>query len=222
MGRPFEKKYDSQFIIYFDGTDKAAEQNAEYLVAKAAADGILDKTKIIELKEIKGNGVYDLSEYKSLAKGRVHVYVVGHGTESSQNVGGCRAEQLAKIINSLSVQKIKRISIVACHAGGNGSTIAPHRFVSELWDHAKGFVEEVSGYTGTVHMELGRYKNPEKGERVPNDAIGYKSWSGEQWLLYKGGTRKVVGREHDEGSNVRKVYFSSQGGGSRGWTGKNM
>ena len=158
MGRPFEKKYDSQFIIYFDGADKAAEQNAEYLVAKASVDGILDKTKIIELREIKGNETYDLSEYKSLAKGRVHVYIVGHGTESSQSVGGCRAEQLAKIINSLSTQKIKRISIVACHAGGNGSAIAPHRFVSELWDHAKGFVEEVSGYTGTVHLELGRYK----------------------------------------------------------------
>ena len=83
--KPFHEKYDSQFILFFEGDDQAAAENAEYLVAKAHLDGVLDKTTIITLSEPKASGVYDLSKHKPLARGRVRVYIVGHGTETSRS-----------------------------------------------------------------------------------------------------------------------------------------
>jgi hypothetical protein len=219
--KPFHEKYDSQFILYFEGDDKAAEENAEALVAKAHLDGVLDKTTVITLSEPKGSATYNLSENKPLARGRVRVYIVGHGTETSSTVGGCNAKHLAATINTLSDFKIQRVSIVACHAGGDGNKAAPHRFASDLWDHVKGFVVEVTGYTGTVHLDTITYKNSGNPAQLPKGAVRYKSWSGAEWWVTKGTGKKVVGHEHDESANRRKVYFTEHSGVfSKGWTGE--
>jgi hypothetical protein len=227
MGKPFAEKYDHQFILYFAGTDKAAENNAESLVVRAAGAGVLKQTTVIELEEPQSSSTYDLSDCKPLAKGRVHVYVVGHGTDTSDSVGGCTAKDLAKTIDTMSEKKITRVSIVACHAGGDGNTGAPHRFVGDFWDQAKGSIEEVSGYTGTVRTGLTTFqtKFDSSGSPVglPQTAHRYKSWSGEEWWVKRGSVKKQVGHQHDEGGNVRKVYYSSKGGfTTKGWTGKNM
>jgi hypothetical protein len=214
MGKPFADKYDFQFILYFAGEDNVAKDNAENLVVIAAEQGVLAKTEIIELQETTSSATYDLSKYKPKAKGRVHVYIVGHGTDTSDKVGGCTAKDLAKTVDTISEFTIKRVSIVSCHSGGDGAHVAPHRFVSDFWDLAKGFVDEVSGYTGSVHTERTRFATTGK---LPANAFKYQSWSGDEWWVKKRSVKKVVSKEHAESGNVRKVYFSKEGGFSTGW-----
>jgi len=220
MGKPFADKYDFQFILYFAGEDNVAKDNAESLVLKAADQGVLAKTQVIGLEEPTSSSTYDLSGCKPKAKGRVHVYIVGHGTDTSDRVGGCTAEDLAKTVNTISDFRIKRVSIVSCHSGGDGARVAPHRFVSDFWAKAEGFVDEVSGYTGSVHTEWSQFAT--STGKLPATAFKYRSWSGEEWWVKRRSVKKVVSREHAEGGNVRKVYFSKEGGFSRGWKAVDM
>jgi len=212
-------KYDHQFIIYFSGADRVAEANAESLLAKAALEGNIKKTTCIELVEPSSQSTtYDLSKYKNVAKGSVRIYVVGHGDETSSRVGGLNAEALAKTLDSMTDIFIRRVSLVACHAGGDGNSAAPHRFVTDFWKHAKHFVTEVTGYTGSVHTSMSRYATDSNPAKLPGGAVRYQSWSGEEWWVAKGTGKKTVSREHDEGSNRRKIYITAEGTLSRGWS----
>jgi hypothetical protein len=219
MGKPFADKYDFQFILYFAGEDNVAQDNAKNLVVIAAEQGVLAKTEVIELEEMTSSATYDPSKCKPKAKGRVHVYIVGHGTDTSDRVGGCTASDLAKTVVTISEFTIKRVSIVSCHSGGDGAHVAPHRFVSDFWDQAKGFVDEVSGYTGSVHTERSRFATTRK---LPANAFKSRSWSGEEWWVKKRSVKKVVSKEHAEGGKLRKVCFSKEGGFSRGWKAVDM
>jgi hypothetical protein len=212
------KDYNHIFILYFQGNDDAPRENAEALVAKAALLRMLDRTTIIQLNEPESSATWNLSKYKDKAKGKVCVYVVGHGTETSESVGHCTAKDLATTLDTISDHKLTRVSFVACHAGGDGKSHAPHRFVTDFWDHAKHFVEEVTGYTGAVHLNFVRYRTTGK---MPEDAVAYKSWSGQQWWVAKGTGRKTVSHDHDEDADRRKIYISAKGGTTvRSWTGK--
>lgn len=212
-------KYDSQFIIYFSGADRVAEENAESLVAKAALEGVIDKTTCVELAEpSSATTTYNFAEYKPLVKGKVRVYVVGHGDDTSSTVGGLKAKALATTLDSMTDIFLTRVSLVACHAGGDGSRTAPHRFVSDFWTHAKHFVTEVTGYTGAVHTSLTRYNITNNPADRPAGTARYQSWSGKEWWVAKGTGKKTVSREHDEGKNRRKIYITKEGMNAKGWS----
>lgn len=216
------RHYDRIFILYFrGGADNAPRNNAEDLVIKALTLGKQDQTTVISLNETGSSATYTLSEYKPTARGRVAVYVVGHGTDASDSVGGCTAKDLATTLDTISDYTLARVTFVACHSGGNGNTQAPHRFVTDFWEHAKHFVEEVVGYTGTVRMTHQAYRNTGNLADLPADAVRYRAWNEEEWWVKKGSIHKVVSHDHDEDANRRKIYISRAGGTtSRGWAGK--
>jgi hypothetical protein len=212
-------KYGHQFIIFMKSpTDLVPEENAEALVARAALENALDETTVVPFNEPVSSANYDMKEYEARMTGNDRVYVVGHGNSGSQTVGKCKAEDWAKTFDTMTNRyKIRRVSFVACHSGGDGK-IAPHRFVEEFFGYAKGFVTEVTGYTGTVQLNITTHSgNPE--------AVRYRTWGGKELWLVKGTGRKVVSHDHDEGDNTRKVYITSDEEGrasikARGWTNK--
>ncbi len=213
-------KYGHQFIIFMKSpTDPVPEQNAESLVARAAFEKALDKTTVVPFIEPASSGSYDMAKYEARMTGNDRVYVVGHGDAGSQAVGKCTAKDWAKTFDTMTKRyKIKRVSFVACHSGGDGNQIAPHRFVEEFYLYAKGFVTEVTGYTGTVRLR--DLTNPTEPEAVP-----YTTWGGEVLWLVKGTGRKIVSHENDEGDNTRKIYIKSDGKDgmsitAKGWTNK--
>jgi Peptidase C80 family len=220
-------KYDHQFIIYFTGGgDNVPRDNAEILMARAAYEGALRKTDLITLEEDDKSGTYDFSGFSHLVTNNERIYVVGHGTDTSDSVGGCNAEDLGKSIKSLAgTRTIKRVSIVACHSGGDGNTIAPHRFVVDLWDHVKDRADEVTGYTGTVRMDTSKVILAETKPASQPEARGFRAWNGEAWWLIKGVGKKIVGHQHEEDDQSRKIYVRRGSGGqaavsSTGWTNK--
>lgn len=219
-------KYAHQFIIYFTGGgDDIPEQNAEALVAKAAYDGVLDKTIVIPFNEPLTSCTYigAMKEEQNHVTDNERIYIVGHGTDTSESVGNCNAEDWAKTIKALAgTHKIKRVSFVACHSGaGNQDQIAPHRFVVDFFKHAKDFVTEATGYTGTVRMNFSAYQ-PNPLQNPPADAVAYQSWNGEVWWVKAGMGRKIVGHQHSEDDQRRKIYVRADAihGESKGWTNK--
>ena len=213
------RDYDHIFILYFDSaTDSLPKDSAETLVAKAATLGKLTQTTIIALTQPGSSSTYNLSRYKSKAQGKVGVYVVGHGTSTSESVGKCTAKDLATTLDTISNYKLARVTFVACHSGGDGNAQAPHRFVGDFWTHAQHFVEEAVGYTGSVHMMRTRY--PTTGA-LPSNAVRFQSFSGVEWWVENGSIHKGVSHENDEGNPARrKIYYSNRGMFSRGWAAK--
>jgi hypothetical protein len=215
------KHYDRIYIVYFTGgSDDAPKSNAETLMFKAATLGELGVTKMVGLTEGKSSATYDLSQYKPFSQGKVGVYVVGHGTDTSDSVGNCTAEDMATTFDTLSNYKLSRVTFVSCHAGGNGSTIAPHRFISDFWTHAKHYVDEVAGYTGEVSMAASSYTVKATGA-LPSDAVRVNGLDGTEWWIKKGSVHKRVSHVHDEGANRRKIFISAANGTtSRSWVNK--
>jgi hypothetical protein len=206
-----DPQYDRQAVVgLVVGDDEGTYQNVLAIMSHAAtyfgekghtAACFFDTTKPVEqhlsTKAIKKN--QDFAKLKETMKTLTRLsrlYIVGHGDWQSQRIASWNAKEVAKLLVTAGMPKVRTISLVACQAGRNmdGS------------DLVKG---SANSFGSQFHKVLSKeYKIKTVVYARVHKVRTYKEGAAEQGRKLTRSDTQEVGVHHQEQSK-KKFYWSS-------------